>query len=443
NQWFEIEWPPGSGQVAWISADIVVPESSTDALGVGYTSPAPPPGSIYGRITLRTRFRSGPGKDYDTLDRLAAGARVTILAKSDDGEWFQIVDPRDSTKTAWVAARDQEDTLVELLGTADQLAIAAAPPTPTPGPTPVPRPTRTPGPPGTVAGGRILMSSNRGGSYAIYTIGENGAVGRVLSPFGDSYGARWSPDGGRIVFYHTVSTSPVHTSHIFAMNADGKAAVDLSAVSGGGSDTDPDWSPDGRQIVFVRTPRASGPEIWVMNANGSGARKIVALSPATGIADPGASDFSPHPRWSPDGGRIAYAAVPRTRNPGAPLYPNIFVASASGGNETQLTDNDMINANPVWSADGKQVAWSAKDLFSRQNWRVWAMSASGGNQRMLISSVGGDGNSGVQAVEWIGNRLLLAGWVGSWNVYLANGDGSGLAAVTSDAADDRPGDWLP
>ena len=131
----------------------------------------------------------------------------------------------------------------------------------------------------------------------------------------------------------------------------------------GASDSDPDWSPDGRRIVFVRTPRAGAPEIWTMNADGGNARRILKLSPTTSSAE----DYSPQPRWSPDGGRIVYAAVARVSKPGAPLYPSIFVASADGGNEQQLTDNDLINTSPVWSPNGNQIAWAAKDFINRQN----------------------------------------------------------------------------
>jgi TolB protein len=180
-----------------------------------------------------------------------------------------------------------------------------------------------------------------------------------------------------------------------------------------------------------------------MNVDGSNARRVVALSSTTAPAGASIGDFSPQPRWSPDGGRLAYAAVPRTHNPGAPLYPSIFTINANGSNETQLTDNDLINSNPVWSPDGQQIVWSAKDFINRQNWRVWAMSASGGNQRLLIASFFGDPNNGVQAVEWIGNRMLLAGWTGNWNVYLANADGSSITPVTRDNIDNKPTDWLP
>lgn len=445
NQWYAIEYPPGSGEPGWIFADIVVPDRPADELPVGFTSPPPPPGAIFAEVIAEfgLKVRAGPALNYDTFTKLPFHARVTLLARSEDGQWFQIADPREPDNRAWIARAFQGDAVLQLLGSPDQMPVALAPPTPTPAPTPIPRPTRTPGPPGVAGTGRVLASSNRSGSYNIFALAVSGAPVKQLTSFGDAFGARFSPDGNRIVFSHLVSTTPIVVSHLYTIKLDGSGLRDISTSAAGASDSDPDWSPDGSRIVFVRTPRAGAPEIWVMNTDGSNASRIKALSVATGISSASVGDFSIQPRWSPDGGRVAYAAVPPSQNPTAPLYPNIFVVSANGGNETQLTDNDLINSNPVWSPDGKQIVWSAKDFINRENWRVWVMSASGGNQRLLIPQFLGDANNGVQAVEWNSDRLLLAGWTGNWNLYFGKTDGTAITPVTGDTSDTRPTDWLP
>lgn len=440
NLWYGIEYPPNSGEHAWISSAIVVPDSPTDQLPIGFTPPPPPPGSIFANVLHPLNVRLGPSRDYDIIATLPPGARITLIARSDDGNWYETFYPPDSARHAWVLG---DASILELIGSPDQMPVAPAPPTPTPAPTPIPRPTRTPGPPGAVGTGRILVSSNRGGGYDLYSIAENGAIRQKLTSMGEVFGGRFSPDGNRIVFYHIVATVPVVVSHIYTMNSDGSGLRDVSAGRGGGSDSQPDWSPDGRRLAFVRTSRAAGPEIWTMNVDGTGARRVTALSVGTGISSAGEGDFAILPRWSPDGGRIAFAAVPSAQSLGAPLYPNIFVIRADGSGLTQLTDNDQINSSPVWSPDGKQIMWSAKDFINRQNWKVWAMNASGGNQHVLIGQLSGDGNNGIQAVEWIANKALFSGWTGNWNVYLANEDGSKMTAVTSDLIDEIPTDWVP
>lgn len=438
NQWYQIEYPPGSRQFGWVFAEILIPQGNVNQLPIGFRAPPPPQGATFALIQTEgdpLRVRAGPGTSYEVVTRLPDGTRVLLLSKLPDDSWYQIEVPPGSGKRGWISGQ-----FVQALGTTAQLQIAQAPPTPTPAPTPVPRPTRAPNLP---TGGSVLIVSNRNGVYGIYSVGENGVVRKALTSGGDSFGARLAPDGERILFYRIVSTTPNLVSHIFVMDFDGSNVRDLSRAAGGASDSVPDWSPDGRRIVFVRTPRAGAPELWLMNADGGNAHGIRKLSAATGIAGGGIVDYSPQPRWSPDGGRIAYAAVPRASVPGAPLYPSIFIADADGSNEHQLTDNDLINTGPVWSPDGSQIAWSAKDLFNRQNWRVWVMNASGADQRLFIAQLAGEPDSGVQVSAWRGNRLLIAGWDGNWNAYLIRADGAGLTAITRGEVDNLPSDWLP
>lgn len=435
NQWFTIEYPQASGSIGWIFGEVVVPDGDVTTLPVGLQAPRPPPGAVFAVVAGEggsLRMRAGPGTNYEILSRIPDGTRILLVSKLPDASWYQANYPSGSGVLGWVSGE-----FIRLEGSADTMQVAQAPPTPTPGPTAVPRPTRAPN---LATGGSILVSSNRSGSYNIYGLGENGIVRHTLTQGGNAFGARYSPGGERIVFYRTVSAAPNTVNHIFAMDFDGGNLVDLSARAGGNfSDSDPDWSPDGSRIVFVRTPRAGAPELWTMNANGSNARLLLALAPATGVT----GEYSPSPHWSPDGGRIAFAAVPRTRLAGATLYPSIFVVNANGGQEQQLTDNDRINTNPIWSPDGSQIAWSAKDFLNRQNWRGWVMNASGADQRVLLEPPGGDPNNGIQPVAWQGNRLAAAGWTGNWNVYLVDVGGSNLTQVTTDAADDIPTDWLP
>lgn len=434
SKWFSIEYPEASGQLGWIFGEVVVPERDITLLPVGVLAPKPPEGAIFAAVKTEgdpLRMRAGPGTNYEVLTRIPDKTRVLIVSKLQDGSWYQIIFPSESGQRGWVSGE-----FLTLEGSPVNLQIAQAPPTPTPGPTALPRPTRAANAP---TGGTVLVSSNREGAYDLYALGENGVVRRQLTRGGNAFGARYAPDGERIIFYRAIATSPNIVNHIFAMDFDGSNVIDLSARAGGAfSDTDPDWSPDGQRIVFVRTPRVGAPELWTMNANGGNAKLLLKLSAATGVT----REYSPLPRWSPDGGRIAYASVARVKTPGAPLYPNIFVVNVNGGGETQLTDNDLINTAPVWSPDGSQIAWAARDFLQRQNWRVWLMNASGADQRAFINAPG-DGNNGAQPVAWLGNRLLLAVWNGNWNAYFANAGGGNLTRITSELADNLPTDWLP
>lgn len=435
NEWFGIEYPPGTGQIGWIFGEVLKINGDVSKLPVGWVSPQPPEGAIF--ATVKTdgpplRMRAGPGTNYEVAARIPDKTRLLLTGKLQDSSWYQTVYPPGSGRVGWVSGE-----FLTLEGSPDATQITQPPPTPTPGPTALPRPTRAANAP---TGGSILISSNRNGAYDIFAIGENGIVRRTLTHSGNAFGARYSPDGERILFYRTVATAPQTVNHIFVMDFDGSNLIDLSSRAGGNfSDSHPDWSPDGGRVVFVRTPRAGAPELWTMSANGSNARVLLNLSSATGVV----GDYSPSPRWSPDGGRIAYAAVPRSRTSGAPLYPSIFVINTNGTDERQLTDNDLLNTGPVWSPDGSQIAWAAKDFLNRQNWDGWLMNASGTDQRVFLTLPGDDPNNGVQPIAWRNGRVLAAGWTGNWNVYLAAGAGGNLTRVTRGTSDSVPTDWLP
>ena len=74
-------------------------------------------------------------------------------------------------------------------------------------------------------------------------------------------------------------------------------------------------------------------------------------------------------RISPDGKEIAFC-----------YKGDIYKVPASGGEAVRLTTQDSYEASPVWSPDGKQLAFSS-DRYG--NFDVFVMSASGGAARRL------------------------------------------------------------
>ncbi len=60
-----------------------------------------------------------------------------------------------------------------------------------------------------------------------------------------------------------------------------------------------------------------------------------------------------HPRWSPDGGRLAFSRLERGRS-------DIFVLTPATGQVVRMT-RDGMSANPEWSADGARLGWLKSD----------------------------------------------------------------------------------
>lgn len=80
-------------------------------------------------------------------------------------------------------------------------------------------------------------------------------------------------------------------------------------------------------------------------------------------------------RISPDGNEIAFC-----------YKGDIYKVPAKGGTATQLTTQDSYECNPIWSPDGKQIAF-ASDRYG--NFDIFVMPADGSAaQRLTTNSAG-------------------------------------------------------
>ena len=76
-----------------------------------------------------------------------------------------------------------------------------------------------------------------------------------------------------------------------------------------------------------------------------------------------------YPAISPDGTMIAFA-----------FQGDLWVVSAKGGKADRITNNDAYDVSPVWSPDGKNIAF-ASDRHG--NMDIFIMSSKGGTPRRL------------------------------------------------------------
>lgn len=113
------------------SAESPSPTTTLPATETANTIPsAAPPGSPLGTIQEVLRVRSGPGTQFAILGKLAVGLQVILLARSADGQWFEIEYPSGSDQRGWI-----NSGFVQLTGTSEHLPTAQAPPAPTLAPT--------------------------------------------------------------------------------------------------------------------------------------------------------------------------------------------------------------------------------------------------------------------------------------------------------------------
>jgi Tol biopolymer transport system component len=133
------------------------------------------------------------------------------------------------------------------------------------------------------------------------------------------------------------------TSQLWAMNADGTAARELSAGTGTGKLLDWDWSPDGTRLAFVRAD-ASAPSptmrLYVVESSGSGLVQVAELGPFYGDRP------SPGVSWSPDGTKLMFGEV-RLVLPAANVLTNLFMTNSDGSGLSQVTTSGDIY-QPGW-----------------------------------------------------------------------------------------------
>ena len=137
-----------------------------------------------------------------------------------------------------------------------------------------------------------------------------------------------------------VFTSEDETRHIYLHEKDN----DPIPVTRGPSDNhSPRLSPDGELIAFV-SDRDGNPDVYVMDRVGENIRKI---SHEVGAVS--------HPRWSPDGDRLAFLA--RTEDGNSQIY----ISNVEEPEAQRLTVGGYVEGAPVWSPDAQWIAFTLTD----------------------------------------------------------------------------------
>lgn len=112
-----------------------------------------------------------------------------------------------------------------------------------------------------------------------------GRVALIEHP-GEERDVAWSPDGTRLAF----ASDRNGGFSIFVVEL---SSGEVTQLTNGFYDVEPEWSPDGQEIGFLRAGSAE-PQIFVMNADGSDTRRLI-------------DDVGRNPSWSPDGELIAFS----------------------------------------------------------------------------------------------------------------------------------------
>ena len=212
----------------------------------------------------------------------------------------------------------------------------------------------------------------------------------------------------------------------------------------------PTWSPDGRRIAFLTVGCAQwcdGPvETHVMNADGSGQRNLT-REWAIEVDPPGPGG---PPVWSPDWRQLAFVrqrGVDRTHGYRVARYSDIYVMNEHGSGLRRLTRSPQHDGDPVWSPDGRRLAF-VRVRGGRSD--IYVVDADGGGLRRLAHAIAfrpmpGAPSAGFGAnPAWSpdGGRIaFMSNRDGTDDIFVVNADGSGLRNLTRSQGHDRTRIW--
>lgn len=178
----------------------------------------------------------------------------------------------------------------------------------------------------------------------------------------------------------------------------------------------PDWHPLGDGYAVTASPDGNR-EIYHMDS-GRNLRRLT-NHPAEDV----------EPVFSPDGRRIAFTS-------GRGGSPQVYVMGASGGRPRRITFGGPYNSEPDWSPKGGLIAYTCRD---DGHFHICLISPDGGPPRQITNGPWDDEGPSFspdgRKIAFSSNRG------GQHDIYMMNTDGSEEERLTFNGADNTNPDW--
>jgi dipeptidyl aminopeptidase/acylaminoacyl peptidase len=250
----------------------------------------------------------------------------------------------------------------------------------------------------------------------IWMVPTTGGAALQLTQSGHDSSPVWSPDGKMLAFL----SSRAGESQVYVLRMEGGEAHPLTKLSTGADIVK--WSPDGTTIAFTsfvypdckdddcNSKRDAEKEKSKVKAHlaehllyrhwthwNDGKRSHLFVVPADGTAVPrdlttGANyDIPPDERggpgdinFSPDGKEMCFTAV-TDRMEAISTNGDLFIVPIAGGEAKRITTQPGFDGNPVYSPDGKFIAYHAQLTpgYESDRWRVMLYDRQSGKNQNL------------------------------------------------------------
>ncbi|HEY6930825.1 MAG TPA: protein kinase, partial [Thermoanaerobaculia bacterium] len=247
----------------------------------------------------------------------------------------------------------------------------------------------------------------------------------------------FSPDGQSIVFVRSRETKRrLEPGDVFGIYEGGDVwSIDVAS----GRETElvrngfnPDFSPDGKQIALDAS--WAGPRrIWLVDAQGHNPQQLT--------TDQSETVDHVRPRWSPDGRRVAFQNIERTKF-------DVRVVDLASKSLTWITNDLYRDIDPVWSPSGRFIYFSSDRTGGLNLWRS-AVSADGTPSGLPQQLTSGAGQDLEAAFSQDGRKLafaILKQNADVWKLPVApeTGRQSGQPEkVIASSREDSRGAWSP
>jgi Tol biopolymer transport system component len=257
-------------------------------------------------------------------------------------------------------------------------------------------------------------------------------------------GGMWSPNGKKIAYF--ARPDGERYSDIYVTNADGTGETNLTKTKAN-TEVAPSWSPDSKKITYLRGSDPSGEiynDIYVMNSDGTSQTRVIEARD-TKYFEVGFES----PLWSPDGEKIAFRrttrVVPDDNAPSsaAPATgpSGLYVMKPDGTGLMKLSKGMSYAQSPLWSPDGKEIAFSGA---REKGEKKYVVNADGTELRELLPNV----QAHISSYSWSpnGEKIAFAAvhYRGELDIYVIDADSTGQTNLTSTKTiiEDDPS-WSP